>query len=676
MELPELLFGVATSDHQSEAFDPAQPDYRDHWEDLQKQTLRGKATDFWNRYPEDIEFARKLGCKLFRFSVSWARVEPVVGQFDKAVLKHYREIAEAIQNAGMQPLVTLHHFTWPMHVEQRGGMTAAEFPDWYEAYAEQVTNSIGDLIPFWITFNEPNLLVYGYVKPWWQPNWLVPPGAVAGALVLNQFDSAVSLIKNLFVAHRRARAIIRGKNESAKVGVNPFVLGLPPGLQQFIDWLATRTMRHRGLAVLNRAVAEQLLLSRTAVDVVIARFTPTAERWNRVVFSEAYTETDQRMVLKKGRNLPDDSTAITIGYVRGSIARKTISRMYPGANAEDFTTHREGLIAVSNAAIHAFIADEICIDFLDDFPDLELHSDVLARSHYAVGLARGNPDLLTVVNAVIRGESYPENSSHSRSLRKIRRRGRLRVGIGADPHSANPSEIAERELELARKLAKHILGSEERVEFQIIHLEERVPVLSSWIRWLEPLLKTISVIGTFLTSNWWHLGMAGQLPEFMCPPECVGQQDFVGLDYYWGISKSEPHRLHQLIEASQSNFANAPVDPPGLFRVLQRFHRWFPHQQLLIIENGCIAEVDGFRRPDYLQAHLEQVEKARAAGIPVHAYVCWSITSNREWGLKFSPASDFGLYHIDLDSDAELKRVRTESADVFESFARRLGTRE
>jgi beta-glucosidase/6-phospho-beta-glucosidase/beta-galactosidase len=133
VELPELLFDVATSDHQSEAFDPAQPDYRDHWEDLQKQTLRGKATDFWNRYPEDIEFARKLGCKLFRFSVSWARVEPVVGQFDKAVLKHYREIAEAIQNAGMQPLVTLHHFTWPIHVEQRGGMTVAEFPDWYEA---------------------------------------------------------------------------------------------------------------------------------------------------------------------------------------------------------------------------------------------------------------------------------------------------------------------------------------------------------------------------------------------------------------------------------------------------------------------------------------------------------------------------------------------------------------
>jgi beta-glucosidase/6-phospho-beta-glucosidase/beta-galactosidase/ABC-type amino acid transport substrate-binding protein len=674
VELPELLFGVATADHQSEAFDPKWPDYRDRWEEQQKQTLRGRATDFWNRYEEDIQLARGLGCKLFRFSVSWARVEPSAGLFDNAALNHYRRLAECVLRAGMQPLVTLHHFTWPIHVEERGGMTAQDFPKWYGTYVEQVAAAIGDIVQYWITFNEPNLLVYGYVKPWWQPSWLVPPGASEGTFVSAQLDRAILLIRNLFLAHRIGREVIRRVNRAAKVGVNPFVLGLPPGLQQFIDWLATRTTRHQRLVELSRSMAEQLLLSRTAVDVVIARFTPTAERWKHVVFSEAYTETDQRMVLKRGRYLPNETAAMRIGFVRGSTALKTIEQTFPDARTESFATHREGLISVSNATIHAFVADEICIDFLDEFPDLELRPDSLARFHYAVGMARGNPDLLSIVNAVVRGKTIPQNAAHLRSFRTIRRRGRLRVGIGADPNSASRGGISRQEVELARKIAKQILGSEEKVDFRIVHMEERLPVLTSYFKWLEPLLKMLSVIGTFLTSNWWHLGMAGQLPEFMCPPECVGQQDFLGLDYYWGISKSEPHRLHQLIEASQSNFENAPADPPGLFKVLQRFHRWFPHQELLIIENGCIAKADGFNRAEYLRAHLDEVERARAAGVPVRAYIYWSITSNREWGLKFTPASDFGLYHIELDTDAELKRVRTESADVFESYARKHAT--
>jgi len=111
VKLPDLLFGVATSDHQAEAYDPQRPDFRDQWEQDQRQTLRGKATDFWKRYSEDIELARDLGCKIFRFSVSWARIEPRPGDFDVEKLDHYRNVTETIQKAGMLPLATLHHFT-------------------------------------------------------------------------------------------------------------------------------------------------------------------------------------------------------------------------------------------------------------------------------------------------------------------------------------------------------------------------------------------------------------------------------------------------------------------------------------------------------------------------------------------------------------------------------------
>src|SRR5271170_462837 len=93
--LPSLKFGVATSDHQAEAFDARRMDIRDKWERSQNQTLRGNATDFWHRYEEDIQLAAGLGCKLFRFSISWARVEPEPGNFDRAALEHYRGVVEA-----------------------------------------------------------------------------------------------------------------------------------------------------------------------------------------------------------------------------------------------------------------------------------------------------------------------------------------------------------------------------------------------------------------------------------------------------------------------------------------------------------------------------------------------------------------------------------------------------
>ena len=47
-----LQFGVATADHQCEAYD-GHDDIRDVWERVRGLVARGKATDFWNRYAEE-----------------------------------------------------------------------------------------------------------------------------------------------------------------------------------------------------------------------------------------------------------------------------------------------------------------------------------------------------------------------------------------------------------------------------------------------------------------------------------------------------------------------------------------------------------------------------------------------------------------------------------------------
>ena len=238
----DFLFGVATADHQCEAYDPAHEDIRDVWERQRQLTARGMATDFERNYPTDIENAQKLGCKLFRFSIAWSRVEPEPDTFDETVLNYYRQLIGSMRAMGMEPVLTLHHFTWPIHIEQRGGLLSDDFPMLFCNYVRRVVEALGEDVRFWITFNEPSQLVYGFVKPPWSANYFMPPGLPAGSDGRTQMDAVATMIRNVFLAHTRARDIIRARCPAALVGTNPMVLGLPGWLQQFIN---RKAFRHR-----------------------------------------------------------------------------------------------------------------------------------------------------------------------------------------------------------------------------------------------------------------------------------------------------------------------------------------------------------------------------------------------------------------------------------------------
>ncbi len=144
----------------------------------------------------------------------------------------------------------------------------------------------------------------------------------------------------------------------------------------------------------------------------------------------------------------------------------------------------------------------------------------------------------------------------------------------------------------------------------------------------------------------------------------------MGLDYYWGVPSFWPGQLHRLSAAADFRYASAPVWPSALGAILTNAAREFPGKPIVVIENGCVVSAAGFDRARYLAAHVNEVRKAVARGIPVEAYLCWSITSNREWGLPFDDGSDFGLYHIDLDTDSKLTRTPTESSRTYANLIR------
>jgi beta-glucosidase/6-phospho-beta-glucosidase/beta-galactosidase/ABC-type amino acid transport substrate-binding protein len=722
-----FLFGVATADHQVEAYDPRYRDIRDEWEERRGLTARGRATDFWNRYAEDIALAKSLGCKAFRFSLAWSRIEPQPGEFNEEAFDHYRELISTIRSHGMEPILTLHHFTHPLHVEGRGGLIAENFPTMYASYATEVAKRFGNLVRYWITFNEPSQLIYGYVKPWWERAYFIPPGLPRGASMRQQMNAVGDLMRNLFVAHTKARTIIKQFNPDAQVGANPMLLGLPLWLQRIVDFNVTRLRSKEDLVAQGKRFTERAILDKGQVDMVISTLTVTEERQEQVAFSEAYYIAEQTLLVKSESSIqhPQDLTGQTVAVVKSTTAEMMVNQLLPSVGGvKVLGDYTEALRALDNQQVSAILSDDtILLGLIQQYPgQYRLLDDKLSQEPYAVAVVKGDRELLNQVDIAVRqfkesgawADSFsryfpnqpvpaepprlgrrstlgditgrdvgypiiPDQPLPKPLLSRIQKRGYLIVavkdnvpGFGyRDPETGKYSGL---EIDLARAVAQQIFGDPNKVMFRPVKSEERLPLLRSMLRIFDPIWKIFGILSTSLTSNWWHLGMAGKLPTFLCPQECVGQQDFVGFDYYWGISNLRINRIKQLMDAAFGRYANAPVWSGVLYDMLKFHAKLFPGKEILIVENGCVDVADStVKREDYIRQHMREVQRACHEGVKVKGYVCWSMTSNREWGLKFDRHSDFGLYHIDLDTDPDLKRKPTIAAQMYQEIIKKRG---
>ena len=705
MQFPEkFLFGVANADHQVEAHDPKREDVWDLWERSQNLTPRKRAVDFWNRYPEDIDRAAELGCKIFRFSVSWVRVQPNEKEWDQSALDHYRELAQYIQSKGMKVMVTLVHFAWPVWVEKRGGLIGEDFADLFANYGEKLATHFGDLVDYWITFNEPTQLVYGFIKPWWQNHYYMPPGLPEGTGPAGEAEAIGKLVHNLFLAHARARVRIKGIRASAKVGVNPLVTGFPPWLQSFLDnqvysqWLLKATYRF--------SMAEPLVAGKGKIDLTIGGLNQADQP--KLRFSDPYVVTGKAILITSESPLKDIHQLADqqIGFVRSaSIQSLATTHLPKTCKLIAFQTYQASREALEKGEVSALFGDELFLlpTQLKNRQKFRFLLKDLTRETHAVGLPLGHPGLLSVVNNTIRdfrceifGACSPERSSEpsktpappisladffannslpgprklieGEGLRRIRRRGFLKVGIREDMPGICPScPDPGVEISLAKAIAKTIFGDEEKVKFVPLAHNEQLKLLETKASKLNLLWRFAGAAGLIANSNWWYLGIRGKLPKSLCPPEAHQAQDFVGMDYYWGLPTSRLHQFNRLVEAGEGRFLNAPVWPEGMGHAMRRYHRWFPKQEIMIIENGCVPLADGVTRKEYLRIHLEEVAKACTEGVPISAYLCWSLTSNREWGHAFNHQTDFGLYHVALETDPNLKRVPSTEVEYYKN---------
>lgn len=151
------------------------------------------SSDFWNRYEGDIQLAKNIGVKAFRFSFEWHRIEPEPGVIDKAAIKRYHQILDAIAAAGMVPSATLHHFVHPLWWDKRGAFEKEENIDAFVNFCKICAEHFGSRVTLWATFNEPTcLLVCGYLLG------VHPPGRVANFWLMGK------VILNILKSHTRA----------------------------------------------------------------------------------------------------------------------------------------------------------------------------------------------------------------------------------------------------------------------------------------------------------------------------------------------------------------------------------------------------------------------------------------------------------------------------------------
>lgn len=158
-EFPDgFVWGVASAGHQNEGDNTTS----DTWfaENVSPTVFRepsGKACNGYELWREDLDLVAGMGLNAYRFSVEWARVEPVEGEVDDGALAHYEAIVDRCLELGLAPVVTFNHFTSPHWFAAAGGWLNPEAPALFARYCDAVMAAFGDRIAYAVTMNEPNL---------------------------------------------------------------------------------------------------------------------------------------------------------------------------------------------------------------------------------------------------------------------------------------------------------------------------------------------------------------------------------------------------------------------------------------------------------------------------------------------------------------------------------------
>lgn len=214
-----FYWGTATSAHQVEGGNTTN-DWQ-AWEDQAGNILQGhktgRACEWWaGRWREDLDLAAEAGQNSHRMSIEWSRVEPTPAFWDDTALSTYAEIISGMVERGMVPMVTLHHFTNPAWIMERGGWLNPGIVAWFERYTRKVLGALKGQVRYWVTINEPNAYVYSAYM-----SRKFPPGHA-------RLKEARLAAEHMIRAHAAAYHAIHELDPEAQVGIAHHYRGMRP----------------------------------------------------------------------------------------------------------------------------------------------------------------------------------------------------------------------------------------------------------------------------------------------------------------------------------------------------------------------------------------------------------------------------------------------------------------
>jgi len=226
---PGFLWGAATSAHQVEG-----DNRRNDWwrfEQVPGATADGHASGdacrHYERFDEDFARAEGDGHNAHRLSLEWSRIEPARGQWDAAEVAHYHAVFAALARRRLLPVVTLHHFTNPLWIADRGGWENRETVDRFTDFVRFCAREFGGEVDWWCTVNEPEVYAFrGFSEGLWPPR-------------KRDNSAALAVIAHLLEAHGRAYRVLHeedrtdadGDGRPARVGFakhRPQLVGARP----------------------------------------------------------------------------------------------------------------------------------------------------------------------------------------------------------------------------------------------------------------------------------------------------------------------------------------------------------------------------------------------------------------------------------------------------------------
>lgn len=227
----DFILGAAASAWQTEGWS-GKREGQDSWIDLWYKNDRhvwhngygpAVATDFINRFREDVALMKQAGLTHYRTSINWSRflIDYENAVVDETYAAWYDELFAEMHRQGIEPMICLEHYELPgTLLETYGGWGSKHVVELFTRYAEQVFARYHKVVKRWFTFNEPIVVqtrVYLDALRWpyeqntgtwmqWNHHKVLATAKVVKLFREKGYSGSVGCILNPEVTYPRSRA--------------------------------------------------------------------------------------------------------------------------------------------------------------------------------------------------------------------------------------------------------------------------------------------------------------------------------------------------------------------------------------------------------------------------------------------------------------------------------------